>query len=121
MLTVNGIAAPENWESLPFADLVTLAREMGVVYRLDEEPIKRQLRQAIVLVSEVVEDAPLRGRRPNDRAITALRLRRTGMSWDAIAAELGYANSSGPYLAVKNHCARTGELMPRVWGGRVGF
>ena len=44
-----------------------------------------------------------------ERASAAIHLRVRGLSWDAIAAEMGYSDGAGPYQLVKRHVERRGS------------
>lgn len=57
--------------------------------------------------------AALRRYAARARQAEALTLRAMGCRWRDIADHLGYANTSGPYLAAKTLAARTGVAMPR--------
>ncbi|TDE10662.1 hypothetical protein [Jiangella asiatica] len=57
------------------------------------------------------------------RAARAAQLRASGLTWDAIAAECGYANKSNAYRAVKSHFdempAFEVDDLRRLWDERV--
>lgn len=51
------------------------------------------------------------------KAVEALDMRLSGKAWREIAETMGYSNASGPYLLVRDHCARNGVKMPKFNAG----
>jgi hypothetical protein len=69
------------------AALELAKREARLLKAAQREPISERERQ--------------RRAQARDRAEKAIVMRTSGMTWQAIADALGYANASGPFLAIK--------------------